>query len=172
MYCRSRKLQITLITVLYKNKQDSKGDTVFFFSISRDKDPKRHADKHKTQLLTLRPGDTPCAGIKKQSPKSCHYCSVIRSIWTLALALQHLPQTVPVYLTSQRASNWPQTHFTSNYIDGYWAKVPFSSPEILNYTPAMCSYLEEPPHPHPHNTGTDATSELPALVQSWLYIKL
>lgn len=41
------------------------------------------------------------------------------------------------HLTSQPATNWSQTHFTSGHIDGYWARVLFSSPEILNYTLAM-----------------------------------
>ena len=50
----------------------------------------------KTQLLTLGTRETPCAGIKQQNPISYHYCFVIRSIWTLALALYHLPQTFPV----------------------------------------------------------------------------
>lgn len=106
-----------------------------------------------TELLTEGTRETPCAGIKQQNPISCHYCSVIRSIWTLpwpsTTCLKHSQ-----HLTSQSASNWSQTHFTSGHIDGYWARVLFSSPEILNYTLAMCSYV------HRH-AGIAATSELP-----------
>lgn len=61
---------------------------------------------------------------------------------------------IPKHLTRQPASNPSQTHFTSGHIDGYWARVPFSSPEILNYTPAMCCLCAPPRRRGP-------TSELP-----------
>lgn len=105
-----------------------------------------------TQLLTLGPKETPYAGIKQQKPISCHYCSMIRSIWTLALALHHLPQHSQC-LTSQPASNWSEAHFTSGHIDGYWAWVPFSSPDILNYTLAMCSMCTPMQGQTPHQSS-------------------
>lgn len=89
--------------IVIKSKVNPSGD-----ERRREKWDKTEKKRHirtctETELLTGGTRGTPCAGIKQQNPISCHYCSLIRSIWTLASTLHHLPQTFP-------APNKPASH--------------------------------------------------------------